>query len=279
MTPTARHEATQRLNAHPDCGRWQDSASASTEGRQLFIAAATWADEIRRDPRFFTPGTETPTPLLAGFPDMERHAEWHTLARPLDAQSAPAWQVPTIGNLDTAIVAQSTHLARRPVDIAEQAIALTWLIHLVGDAHQPLHLSLRRDANGEWDWFGSRFRVRDPAGSRKSAISLHSYWDDLGGLRSLRGDALDTAIGTLIAHHPRGEMDVEAPVQQWLDESWLTAKDEGYPRSTDAIAIIDEDFRQRSHAIAERRLAQAGYRLGYLLNRLLDEGVPTKSPQ
>ncbi|SDG68031.1 S1/P1 Nuclease [Propionivibrio dicarboxylicus] len=270
MTPSARQEAARLLDAHPDRTRWQAPGGETPDARQTFIAASTWPDEIRHDPRFFTQATEAPTPLLAGFPDMERHTSWHTLARPLDAPAGQLSPNTTSENLGTAIATQCSYFEYQTANAATRTYALPWLIHLVGDAHQPLHVSLRLDTNGEWDGFGTQFRVRDPAGARKSPISLHSYWDDLGGPRKLHGNALDTAIDNLIAHHPQSAMDAEAPAPQWLDESWRAAQANAYPASNDDIAVIDDDFRERSRAIAERRITQAGYRLGRLLNRLLD---------
>lgn len=278
MTPSARSEATRLLDAHPDRARWFGAGEQTIDGRTAFIVASTWPDDIRRDPRFFTPATEQATPLQPGFPDMERHTRWHTLAPPLDALSTSL--SPTIAgeHLGTAITTQSNYFEHHAPDTAAQAYALPWLIHLAGDAHQPLHVSVRRDTDGEWDWFGTRFRVRDPAGAGKPAISLHTYWDDLGGPRKLQGDALDKAVVDLIAHHPQSDMEAETPVQQWLDESWRIAQTNGYPGSDYAAMIIDDSFREQSRSIAERRITQAGYRLGRLLNRLLAV-KPFVSPQ
>lgn len=219
MTPSARDEATRLLDAHPDRARWDRASGEAIDRRQAFIAASTWPDDIRRDPRFFTPATEQATPLLPGFPDMERHTRWHTLARLPDAQTGPLSLPATSEHLGTAITTQSRYFRYPAPSAVAQAYALPWLIHLAGDAHQPLHVSVRLDANGEWDWFGTRFRVCNPAGAGKSAISLHNYWDDLGGPRKLHGNALDTAIDDLIAHHPESSKEAEAPVEQWLDES------------------------------------------------------------
>ncbi len=277
MTPSARDEATRLLDAHPDRARWDSAGGEPIGRRQAFIAASTWPDDIRRDPRFFTPATEQATQLLPGFPDMERHTRWHTLARLPDAQIGPLSQPATSDHLGTAITAQSRYFRYQPPNAVAQTYALPWLIHLAGDAHQPLHVSVRLDTNGEWDWFGTRFRVRDPAGTGRSAISLHNYWDDLGGPRKLHGNALDTAINNLIAQHPQSDRDAEASVEQWLDESWRIAQAHGYPGSDNA-AVIDDGFREHSRVIAEQRIAQAGYRLGRLLNHLLAD-KPLTSPQ
>lgn len=276
MTPSARDEATRLLDAHPDRARWHSAGDDTIGRRQAFIAASTWPDEIRRDPRFFTPATEQATPLLPGFPDMERHTRWHTLARLTDAQTGP-FSLPATGeHLGTAITTQSSYFRCQAPNAVAQAYALPWLIHLAGDAHQPHHVSVRLDANGEWDWFGTRFRVRGPAGAGKSAISLHNYWDDLGGPRKLHGSGLDKAIDDLIAHHPEVGKDAEAPVEQWLDESWRIAQAQGYPESDNA-AVIDDGFHEQSRVIAEQRIAQAGYRLGRLLNHLLADKLLTST--
>ena len=269
MTPVARAEANRLLQNHPDYERWRKKAANDDSGRQVFIATATWPDEIRRDKRFYSPASEEPTPLLPGFPDMARHSDWHYLARPLDDAAATAPHRPAhLGQIDQALTTQSRRLGDRKAPLIERQYALPWLIHLVGDAHQPLHLSLCLDASGNWDKLGSGQMVSNPFNPRKSSTTLHTFWDDLAGAPGLRGEALDTAIRALLDRYPQAPR--RSSTATWLDESWRLAREFGYPDGqSDTPITINDVFFERSRDIAERRVAEAGHRLGTLLNTLL----------
>ncbi len=271
MTPAARTVASQLLQGHPDYERWRKKAAPDDLDRQVFIATATWPDEIRKDKRFYSPGSEEPTPLLAGFPDMMRHSDWHYQARPLDEASATAPHRPAhLGQIDQALTLQSRRLGDRKAPLIERQYALPWLIHLVGDAHQPLHLSLRLDASGEWDRLGAGLMVTNPFNPRKPLTTLHAFWDDLPGAPGLRGNALDTTIQALLDRYPQAPR--RSSTAEWLDESWRLARDYGYPDiQADTPTTLSEGFFERSRDIAARRVAEAGHRLGALLNTLLSK--------
>jgi hypothetical protein len=138
------------LQRHPDYARWQQRASdhhpASAEDRATFIEASTWPDEIRKDGRFYSAGRDFPTTTLPGFPDMERRSDWHYVAWPLtDTPHGEA----VAGRIDQALVELPAMLGAQ--DDASRSYALPWLIHLVGDAHQPLHTTWKIDAQGKPD--------------------------------------------------------------------------------------------------------------------------------
>ena len=57
----------------------------------------------------------------------------------------------------------------------------------------------------------------------------------------------------------------------------MLSRSAAYPRSTGSLLpTINATFRDTARETANRRLAEAGYRLGRLLNRLLD-GVPRET--
>lgn len=265
MTPSVRAKAAHLLRAHPDHARWQQMAGGAEDGRLIFIAASTWPDEIRKDSRFYTAGKEEPTPLLAGFPDMLRHSDWHYEARLLNPAEGDAPNRPPSGAIGKALVSQATHLRGSQSEYA--AYALPWLIHLVGDVHQPLHVSLRLDAAGNWDRLGSRQSVRNPMASRKPVTTLHEFWDDLPGSVRLGSDALEARIDALTARYPQPPK-LLTP-EDWLSESWQLARSVGYPAGRGQPLEIDAVFLDRSREVADRRVAEAGYRLGAWLNQLL----------
>ncbi len=261
LLPEARSEVTLSLRRHPDHARWQRRAGGEDSDRRVFIEASTWPDNIRRDKRFYSAGSDDPTPTLPGFPDMERRRSWHYVNIPLNATPDAT---PLSGQIDRQLVALAKTLATPDAD-QERTYALPWLIHLVGDAHQPLHTSVRLDAEGKWDKLGNRLEVRNPFNSRKPISTLHAFWDDLPGPPWLRGARLDQASRALMEAHPRPARSTSS--QRWIEESWQIARDNAYPQEGEKIPTITEAFFENSRLIADRRIVQAGHRLADLLNQ------------
>jgi hypothetical protein len=76
-------------------------------------------------------------------------------------------------------------LSDRTAPAEERAVALSWLIHLVGDIHQPLHCaSLFTEAYPRGDRGGNEFFVM-PA---SRGIKLHSFWDITKCLKNYRNE-------------------------------------------------------------------------------------------
>ena len=250
MSPITQQRVSALLAAHPDYARWQEKAG--TQGpAAIFAEASTWADSIRHDARYHDAGRGEPTPPLAGHFDSRRQRHWHYADRAANGR-------PTKGELDRQIVRLSRLLGSASDD--EQTYALPWLIHLVADVHQPLHVG-RSDDEG-----GTRVTIENPFNRRQPFVTLHAYWDDLPGPSSLRGRRLQREAGRLLAaYRPPAQGDVDL----WREESWQLHAT-AYPQQAGSLLpIVDEAFHQRATSTAERRLAEAGYRLGRLLeNRL-----------
>lgn len=262
----ARSVAAQLLRDHPDYERWRERAGSDESGRIAFIEASTWPDDIRSDSRFYSAGIDAPTPLLPGFPDMERHRDWHYVNRPLDDSAVfHARRVAQSGLLDRQIVALAKVLGTPGASRSEKSYALPWLIHLIGDAHQPLHTSIRLDAEGHWDKLGNGVMVVNPFNPRKRSSTLHAYWDDLPGPPWLRGDRLVAAGRALTAAYSRPP---RSNSEQWIDESWRLARSSAYPPEDEFIPTLSAAFHEKAKQVANRRVAEAGYRLADLLNDL-----------
>ena len=268
-----REQLAQLLREHPDHALWLRRAgdAAADDGRAAFIEASTWPDDIRSDGRFFSAGVDAPTPTLPGFPDMERRRDWHGVSYPLrradDPAAGPATPGAAVsGRLDQALATLIRRYALPSATRDERRYARPWLIHLVADAHQPLHTSVRVDAHGEVDARG--VTVRNRFNPRKPSSSLHAYWDDLPGPPWLRGDRLDAACRALAAIDTPAAPTTSA---QWLAESWQIARQSGYPPSDDEVPTISAEFNENSRQIARQRIAQAGRRLAELLRELLEK--------
>jgi hypothetical protein len=258
----ARSQAalTAILRQHPDFDRWQARGKGADPGLTAFLEASTWPDDIRKDRRFYTAGSEEPTPTLPGFPDMERRLNWHYVNRPLN----PVMPLPpAAGLIEQQIVTLAHQVGERQAKLAERAYALPWLIHLVGDAHQPLHAASRYGRDGQSDHGGNGLAIINPFNSRYPRMSLHRYWDDLPGPPWLRGSRLESAARALRQRYPPAS--ASGTPTQWIDESWRLARRHAYPSNYETPPTIGADFHQSALEIANRRVTEAGYRLADLL--------------
>jgi hypothetical protein len=193
-------------------------------------------------------------------PDSRRHRSWHYVDLGPDG-------VPVRGELDRRIgeLARTLGASGSP---AERAWALPWLVHLVGDIHQPLHVGHAADSGG------NAVEIEDPFNPRKPFTSLHAWWDELPGPPWLRGRRLEQRLARLLAQHPPP---VPSTIEAWRGESHgLLAS--AYPQASGSLLpIADEDFRKHSRDIADRRIVEAGYRLGWLLEATLATRVPRET--
>jgi S1/P1 Nuclease len=254
LSPASQDFSTAALASHPDHGRWLDKAR-SADPAAIFAEAATWPDDIRSDPRFYDEGRDESTPSLSGLSDTARHRRWHYV----DLDERGNWKR---GEADRQIerLSQSMRNGRRQ-DIIH---ALPWLLHLVADIHQPLHVG-RADDDG-----ATEFEIENPFNKRLPFSSLHTYWDDLPGPPWLRGQRLEKAARRLLADYPAPP---QGNVALWRDESHRLLA-EAYPDALGSLLpIITEEFNQRARDIANRRIVNAGYRLGRLLEASISARV------
>ncbi|MDE2439771.1 MAG: S1/P1 nuclease [Betaproteobacteria bacterium] len=260
LSPPVREAINIALARHPDHGRWLASARSSDAG-DLFAEAATWPDDIRNDPRFYDEDHEPPTPALPGFADTARHKRWHYVDLDVTGKVQS-------GELDQQIE-RLAKLLKTSRNTEQISYALPWLLHLVGDIHQPLHVGRHGDEGG------NQVEIENPFNKRLPFSSLHLYWDDLPGPPWLRGRRLDDVASHLLARYPAPE---QGSVSLWRKESHdlLPAT---YPgKQGSLLPIISEDFHRASRDMANRRLVEAGYRLGRLLNGIFGNTMSHGTP-
>lgn len=159
----------------------------------------------------------------------------------------------------TAIDKYSAILADHLNSPAVRAEALAFLVHFVGDIHQPLHADYRHDAGG------NDFQVRWRLQGEDRGTNLHRVWDSL----MLDSTHLSAARFTDKLAAQRTRIATGGTPAGWAEESCRIDRDEGvYPSSR----FIDQTYVERELPIAEQRLRQAGARLAALLNRDLGGG-------
>lgn len=260
----ARKEIAALLHTHPDHDRWERRGGRADPDRTVFVESSTWPDDIRSDARFHDSADE-PTVRLAGFPDMERHRDWHYVNRPLEDRTAPRTH-PLSGQLEGQLQRIPQLLEANRSSSELRAYLLPWLNHLIADAHQPLHTSGGRNAEDNRDESGNGTRIINPFNPRKKRSSLHAFWDDLPGPSWLRGRQLDDTCQALIALHPRPSRFVSS--ESWIQESLRIARENAFPSDAGNTPVIDASFFANSRDIANRRIVDAGYRLADVLNHL-----------
>ena len=267
LSPQLQKKYLTILASHPDFQVWKGSYKGNLdEGAYLFMRASVWADELKKD---------------RGNP--ETHAAWHYINMPLIPPAFPLRDAPkptAKGDIMTAIALNRDVLASASARVQDRAVALAWLIHLIGDLHQPLHttaLIVGAYKAPYGDKGGNGFYVR-PSERAKKPISLHVFWDGLLGTSKNYGAAYREAL-LLEREHARSSMSEflqrSAP-RDWMLESRQIAIDEVYLRGTlrgsskrtTPASVVPPSYRSNAKAIAERRAALAGYRLGALLTHL-----------
>jgi hypothetical protein len=252
------------LTAHPDYADWKRAYRGNVdEGAYLFMRAALWPDELKKDRR-----------------DPETHAEWHYINLPLVAPSFPIQDAPPAGpkgDIMTAIAVNREALVNWSSTAEQKAIALAWLIHLIGDIHQPLHTTaLITDGYKapRGDRGGNDFFIR-PSETAKNAIALHAFWDGLLGTAKDFRRAGNEAIG-IEREYGRPdlpELVTQRSVRDWMLESraaavtsvYLSGRLAGVNDRRLPAPVVPETYRSNSKRVAERRIALAGYRLADLL--------------
>jgi hypothetical protein len=288
LRPATRARVDSLLRAHPDFVRLSEGVDAATPSgiREVFLRASIWADRIRSDARFYRENVRSPqpTPLLPGFPSMERHEEWHYLTRSFSTDGSP-----TISLAEPNAASVMPDLADAMADPARpaalRAYNLVWIIHIVGDLHQPLHGTSRSTRERpQGDAGGNGVFVRFPGDSRDSS-NLHWVWDGWVG-RASRDMRLDDIARQLAAQLPIAspeETDALAipdgaalatTVLRWADESATIARYMAYelpPRVDARPPLLPPEYLASGEAIARQRLALSAYRLAALLEARLGD--------
>ncbi|MGJ4728418.1 S1/P1 nuclease [Luteimonas sp. SDU101] len=213
------------------------------EGASRMADVASWADELRN----------TDSELA------RRSTRWHFVNMAEDGCAFDAARHCAGGDcVVAAIREQADILADRSRPDAERLQALKFVIHFVGDAHQPMHAGYGHDRGGN--------RVQVHVHGKGS--NLHALWDDdlLGsaGLDEAEyADRLQLAADRLPADV--GPYTPSSPAV-WAEQSCRIATTPGvYPEQ----AKIEAGYLDRHRPTAERQVQLGGARLAHLLNDVL----------
>jgi hypothetical protein len=238
------------------------------------VTIANWMDDLR--------GAAKPAPF----------AEWHYINfNPIFAADFPAGIPkekfkPAEVNVLTQILwaagqlrsAKNFDKTPKTKDDEASAYALAYLIHLVGDVHQPLHCATRySNKNKIGDFGGNLFEIKSP----DAYNSLHAFWDGAGGLFDFESierpadNSLPPEIAALAKDVMNGypasnpEWKTTMSPEKWVEESNSIAGSFAFnpARITDdETKAPSEIYTGEAQKTARKRLATAGYRLAEAIN-------------
>lgn len=252
------------LKSHPHYeSRWRrqtETRSNRTEQElYLWMLAARWPDDIRNDAEF-------------------HRGSWHYINYPLKPSGQPSsvrTRPPASENIVQAFE-DNLAILRGRSDAGKRAVALCWVLHLVGDVHQPLHTTaLFTTQFRDGDRGGTRFHIR-PDADKNATISLHKFWDDLilgsQNFQSVRNRATEFRQTHARRHFPQLS---ETRFEIWArQESFSLAREfvyrDGRLRGSTNRSrgiLLPADYAAQTQPVAEKQLTLAGYRLADLLKQ------------
>ncbi len=146
-----------------------------------------------------------------------------------------------------------------PADL-DKSKALKLLIHLMADLHQPLHVAQKKGN------FGSDIS----ASFLDRKTNLHDVWDsELLVEHGVPWEVLGTQLHDAISQEQREAWSQSAPLE-WANESLDIAMSNSTGYARYSSVVLGERYHEGNIEVVQDRLSQAGVRLGYILNDLLD---------
>lgn len=219
-----------------------------------FVRAATWMDGVKSTGlQFFNDYHFIDQPIVIG-----------------DVPSVPAEQF----NVVWAIGQAKASLTDPKASVFAEALALRFLIHTVGDVHQPLHaVSLFSAQFPEGDRGGNEFKLKQD--NRKDPANLHALWDSaVLALPDTRVSQITDLTQVVESAHKLvstitidKDKVADANPADWARESMEVAKSAVYaginPQEKPSAEYI-----ARGQVLAEQRIVMAGLRLADMLNAI-----------
>jgi hypothetical protein len=232
--------------------------------RRVFLEMARWPDDIRTTPF--------------------DHPTWHYAGRPvIDKQHPPSPLPPdvTSGSAAEAYALNLRTAGDKGASPAERAVSLCWVMHLIGDIHQPLHSADEyTTAMPNGDRGGNLQFIREPRSGE--FMNLHAYWD---GIVRNNGEVPEVTeqAHSLAARLPRSQFPQlkdsaagAAASAVWASEAYQIARKVAYPSTLETGAELEEGkvlsdaYVAESTAAGERQIVLAGYRMADVLRSLFE---------
>ena len=275
LTPHALAASTQLLKAQPVDPSVPHFCKDSSN--DPLADASTWADDVKKE---------------------EQTGSWHYMDIPLglkhgdvEAYCQPAGPSvnggPRTGCILSALRYNLNILHDDKESDAEKAKALRYLIHLMGDLHQPLHTTANNDQGGNC--------VPIQFFSEPKLANLHSVWDGMIVNRDMaaKGRSVEQMAADLDLQYrsqSNGWTKHGPEFERWAWEGHKIAQNvtygdlqpripvEPYEAHPDCKAETEKDgalhlrageeYQRRTAPVAEEQIAKAGFRLAEILNEV-----------
>ena len=225
-------------------------------GAESLDEAANWPDEMRSYPSQFWQKTSVP---------------WHYVT----LNGIVYDKAPPEGDALEALTRFRATLRDPAASLADKQLALRFIVHLVGDLHQPLHVGKCCDKGGndvKVKWFG-----RD--------LNLHAVWDS--ALVDEQQYSFTEYAAKLKRHTSPAEVIAwwDINPRDWISES-AQIRETVYPppprpdpkkklkKGEKPVPELSYEYVFKFTPVMERRLAQAGVRLAAYLNDIYAEPQP-----
>jgi nuclease S1 len=274
LTPEAKQIVQKLLSENPidpKLNRYCGGAS-----RDAMADASTWADDVRGE---------------------RKNGPWHYIDIPRGAQHGPLGQYcGAEGCVTKAIKEQLAILKDKNAEAGKRADALRYIIHFVGDLHQPLHDTTNADEGGNCVPL-KYFRRKPREHNHSYTPNLHSIWDTAIPERDAEGadpaEYADT-LDALFAAEIEGWQKAGIHLEDWAWEGHDVAETVVYGNLTPKIAIepnvavhsctddnnigdrllhqnivAGEAYQEKAGPVVEKRLTEGGVRLAMILNDAL----------
>lgn len=216
---------------------------------------------------------------VASWPDQVRNkqtAPWHYVNIEIEeTQYVPERHCPDRQCVVGQIERFRQTMADSSINSEKRQKALKYLVHFVGDLHQPLHAGQNHDRGGndvKVDFLGQTVNP-----FTKKPWNLHQVWDN-GLLDQYASNAKQAVeqIDQYLASQNEAEL-ANGSVIDWAMQSHDRARDHAYRFGPDQR--LDEQYLKQALPVVEAQLARAGVRLAHLLNTALTNGTARPSPK
>lgn len=234
---------------------------------------------------------------VASWPDMVRgnreyeqlypgNGRWHYVDFDAFAHSADL-RLPEDGqDVVSQITRWQVEVARSRKPAPSRLDALRFLVHFVGDLHQPLHCAYRyNDMGGNMlpvhSFRGAHFRISEEEPMDRLP-NLHSTWDEYMVYEVMDGLTPEKLAAQLAAeiNPEQARAWAESKPLDWAMESYYLARKKAY-RFTDGsnlpftwtrpgMDLTLENYIESNVPVVREQLQKAGVRLAALLNAALD---------
>ncbi len=236
------HRLVARIAMAQLSKRAQAKVAAILAPGETLASISSWADQIRRDRANTGP--------------------WHYIDIPIDQPAMDmARDCPQDNCVVAQIAAERAVLKNREASEVERREALMFLVHFVGDMHQPLHSSDNKDKGGN----DVHVVLFDRPGN------LHSAWDS--GLLSRMGTE-DELFPALLAEARKNRRKfAKGSVADWAMDSHREAQQVVYgklpPEPAGTPEPLGAEYQAAADPVIRLQIEKAGDRLARVLNETL----------